>query len=112
MDRDRACLADILVACRDITAFIGEESKDEFLSSTLVISAVVRQLEIIGEATKRLSAAFREVHPEIPWKDMAGLRDRLIHAYDEVDLDLVWQIATRRVPDVRPQLEALLSDPK
>jgi uncharacterized protein with HEPN domain len=57
-------------------------------------SAIIRQLEIIGEATKHLSAAFRGNHPDIPWQKMAGMRDILIHAYDAVDLDEVWNAAT------------------
>jgi len=108
MDRDPACLADILIACAEITSFLGERSKDEFLADSQLTSAVIRQLEIIGEATKRLSIGFRDAHPELPWKDMAGMRDVLIHAYDEVDLDLVWDVATTKVPAVRESIARLL----
>jgi uncharacterized protein with HEPN domain len=68
--------------------------------------AVVRQLEVIGEATKRLSVPLREAHPEIPWRRIAGLRDVLIHDYMGVDIDAVWQATQRDVPD----LKRLLAD--
>ena len=108
MDRDPAYLADIVGACREIAKFIGECSRAEFLSNDMMMSAVVRQLEIVGEATKRLSKAFRDAHPQIPWRRMAGLRDVLIHLYDEVDLDLVWEIAAAEIPAIRETLECLL----
>ncbi len=108
MDRDPAYVADIVNACHEIASFLGQHSKDEFLSDPMAMSAVVRQLEIIGEATKRLSAAFRAKHAEISWKEMAGLRDVLIHLYDEVDWDLVWDIATTKVPVVGQTLARFL----
>ncbi|MBI1827487.1 MAG: DUF86 domain-containing protein [Planctomycetes bacterium] len=112
MDRDSVYLADIYVACREIASFLGKRSKDEFLADNQLSSAVVRQLEIVGEVTKRLSTAFRSAHPELPWKDMAGLRDVLIHQYDEVDLDLVWDIATVKAPEVGEIIAKLLPPPK
>jgi len=68
-------------------------------------SAVIWQLEIIGEATKRLSIPFRDNHPDIPWQKMAGMRDILIHAYDAVDLDEVWNAANQSIPRLIEQLE-------
>lgn len=108
MQRDAATLMDIVLACRDIGQFIHGLGQDEFTSSALVRTAVLRQLEIIGEATKRLSNDLREAHPGIPWKRMAGLRDRLIHAYDDIDLGKIWEIATIDVPRVCSMLEPLL----
>jgi uncharacterized protein with HEPN domain len=72
-------------------------------------SAVIRQLEIVGEATKRLSEPFRTNHPDIPWQKMAGMRDILIHAYDAVDLDEVWNASTRSIPQLIERLEPLVS---
>lgn len=67
--------------------------------------ALVRQIEVIGEATKLLSQATRDTHPGVPWKEMAGMRDRLIHGYFDVDLDIVWTAAALRIPEVLAKLE-------
>ena len=68
---------------------------------------MVREMEIIGEATKRISEGFRSAHPEIPWKKMAGMRDVLIHAYDEVDLDEVWNVSQNAIPELIAMIEPL-----
>ena len=108
MKRDLGGVADIVEAAQDIADFLKGVTEEEFLHNKFIRSAIIRQLEIIGEATKRLSATFRETHPSVPWKDMAGLRDRLIHAYDDLDLDRVWDAAANVLPKVRAQLEPLL----
>lgn len=112
MKRDLGCAADIVEAAKDIAGFLSGVTEEEFLRDKFVRSAIIRQLEIVGEATKRLSGTFREVHPGVPWKDMAGLRDRLIHAYDDLDLERVWDAAVNVLPGVRAYLERLLpTDP-
>ena len=68
---------------------------------------MVRQLEIIGEATKRLSKEFRVTNPNVPWLDMAGMRDILIHNYIDVDLDIVWKTASESIPDLEKLLQNL-----
>lgn len=83
-------------------------SKDEFLASETLQRAFVRSLEIIGEATKKLPDEFRTAHPDIDWRAMAGMRDRLIHGYFGVDYDLVWEVATEKVPELHNQLERIL----
>ena len=72
--------------------------------------AVIRNLEIIGEATKNLSAELRAKYPDLPWKGMAGVRDRLIHDYFGVNLDIVWQIVTAELPEVVVKVEAIKQD--
>lgn len=76
----------------------GEE---EFLASTLIQDAVIRNLEVIGEATKGLSPTFRASYPEIPWRNIAGMRDFLIHVYFGVKLDLVWQTVLTDIPPLK-----------
>ena len=70
--------------------------------------AFVRSLEIIGEATKQVPQPFREEHPELPWRLMAGMRDRLIHDYGGVDYEIVWQTIAEDVPDLLAKLKAIL----
>lgn len=70
---------------------------------------MVRQIEIMGEATKRLSDEFRNRHPDIPWRQMAGMRDILIHAYDHVDIEEVWRTATDSIPPLIRQIEQLIA---
>jgi len=72
--------------------------------------AVIRALEIIGEATKRLPMNVREQYPEIPWAGMAGMRDRIIHGYDTVDLQIVWDVVKQDIPAIKPQIQQLLAD--
>ncbi len=70
--------------------------------------AVIRRVEIIGEATRRLSLEFRAAHPDIPWQAMAGMRSRLIHDYDEVSLNLVWDVIQQDIPTLIAQVEPLI----
>jgi len=98
MWQDRATLLDMLRACRLILDFIGDMAQAEFLSDQKTQSAVLHQLLVLGEAAKRLSGEFRSSHQDIPWNKIAGMRDRLIHAYDEVDLDEVWRTVVSDIP--------------
>lgn len=104
MKDDLSNLEDVRIAAYRVSAFIDGVSRDEFLEDDLIQSAVIRQLEIMGEAVKRLSAEFRAEYPLIPWQQIAGLRDRLIHAYDDVNNERIWVIATENVPDLLKKL--------
>ena len=84
--------------------------RDEFGSQRPLQHSVVRCIEVIGEAASRLSPGFCKAHSDIPWQDMVGMRNRLIHAYFDLDMDLIWQTASRELPDLISRLEALLKE--
>ncbi len=106
--RNESYVVDILHAARLVQSFLLNVDRGAFDRDIMRQSAVVRQLEIIGEATKRLSNEFRDSQLEIPWRKMAGLRDVLIHAYQRVDIEEVWITATKFVPDLIRQIEPLV----
>ena len=81
---------------------------EAFLTDTKTQDAIIRNLEIIGEATKKLSEGLRAKYPDVPWKSMAAARDRLTHHYFGVNLDIVWQIVTAELPKVASQLEKII----
>lgn len=107
-DRDSATLLDITRAARLVVDFKGNLSKDDFLQDQKTQSAVLHQLMIMGEAVKRLSPEFREAWANIPWSLMAGMRDNLIHEYDDVDLDEVWKTVEADIPALLATLTPLL----
>lgn len=107
--RDAATLWDIRNACRNAIEFVGDMSQDDFRADKKTHYAVIAQIEIIGEATKRLSMDFREAHAAIPWRKIAGMRDFLIHLYDEVDLEEVWNTTTESIPELLAYIELQLS---
>lgn len=110
MKTDEVYLRHILDAAARIARYtVG--GHEEFLRETHWQDATIRQLEIIGEATKRLSVTLRDAHPQVPWRKIAGLRDVLIHDYLSVDIEAVWQIAEREVPQLRREVEGILASP-
>jgi len=109
--RDRSYLLDILEAGDLASGFLKGIDRTAFDQSPLLQSAVIRQLEVIGEATKRLSEEFRAKHPDVPWRNLAGMRDILIHAYNHVDIDQVWLAAKDSLPGIVDAIRALMSHP-
>ena len=91
-------LADIEDSADKISRYVYSMTFDEFCDDSKTVDAVVRNLEVIGEATKNISEFLKSQHSEIAWRGMAGLRDRLIHNYFGVDVEIVWKIAVDEVP--------------
>ena len=108
MSRDDATLLDLLKAARLVVKFKGKLAKKVFLRDVKTQSAILHQLLVIGEAVKRLSEDFRAEHSEMPWTRIAGMRDKLIHQYDAVDLDEVWKTVTKDVGPLISFLERLV----
>lgn len=106
--RDQSYLLDIFDSARFAEEFVAGIARDSFLGDRMRQSAVIRELAIIGEAVKKVSMEFRAAHPEIPWGDMAGMRDILVHDYRGVSLKTVWLAATESVPALIEALEPLI----
>ncbi|MFN3331936.1 MAG: DUF86 domain-containing protein [Caldilinea sp.] len=101
-------LKDILGAIESIERFIAGMDLESFQTDDKTTSAVVRKLEIIGEAVKQIPDEIRQKHANIPWKEMAGMRDKLIHFYFGVDYHLVWKAITERLPQVKQEIQKAL----
>ncbi|MEW5907631.1 MAG: DUF86 domain-containing protein [Patescibacteria group bacterium] len=112
MKKDKAYLKHILDAIADIKKFTEDISEEKFYEDKEKQYAALRGLEIIGEATKNLSRELRAKNPEIPWKDIAGMRDKLIHEYFGVNLELVWETIKDRLPKLKKQISEILSNLK
>lgn len=107
MDRDVGSLLDILESARTIRAYVAGMTRQDFLRDTQVQDAVIRRLEIIGEAAGRISPEFRAAHPEIQWSEIRGMRNQMIHGYDNVDVDIVWDTVERDIPHLIQIIESL-----
>jgi uncharacterized protein with HEPN domain len=99
---------DILEAIRKIKSYVKGVDKEEFLKNEMLMDAVLRNLEIIGEASSRLTASFRNEHSDIEWRKIIGMRNRVIHAYDIVDHEIVWYVVRHDLPEVQKRLKKLI----
>ena len=109
MKDDRVYLQHILDAIAKIETYTAD-GREAFSRSTMIQDAVIRNFEIIGEATKRLSAQLRAQHPEVPWRVIAGFRDVLIHEYEGIEVNEVWNVIARDLPELKAKLEAMLRE--
>ena len=98
-------LDDIITAISDTEEFIHGMSYETFAADKKTINAVIRCLEVLGEAAKHIPTSFRKKHPDLPWSKMAGMRDVLVHDYMGVDLKTVWKVAQERLPELKPLLK-------
>ena len=114
MPADPQHLVDILVAARLILTYVSGKTQETFLADPQCQDAVIRRLEIIGEASRRVSPETRARFPELDWKDLIAMRNFMIHEYDEVDLTLVWDTIQNQVPRIIRLIEPwfpLAADP-
>lgn len=100
-------LKDISEAISDIANFVEGLSFKDFTADKKTTNAVIRSLEVLGEATKNIPMPMRDQHPDIPWSQMAGMRDVLIHNYMGVDLMTVWKVIKERLPDLQSKIEKI-----
>lgn len=106
--RDRHSLRHMLDHSREAHSLIEGKTHDAVDTDRLLNLALVRLLEIVGEAANRISPRLRSQHPEVSWPDIVSLRNRLIHGYDEIDLDILWQILAQDLPPLIEQLDDLI----
>jgi uncharacterized protein with HEPN domain len=111
MSRDSASLLDIINAAKRVLLFAKGLDKSALANNEEKQSAILYQIIVIGEATKRLSLEFRAQHPKIPWKDIAGMRDILAHQYDRVNLNTLWDAIQTDVPELLSMIEPLFPQP-
>ena len=106
---DSIYLDHILQSISKISGFIENLTFEDFRDNKLVPDATIRNLEIIGEATKNLSAGFRQKYSQVKWKKIAGMRDKLIHHYMGVDFRAVWQVLIKDLPELENQIKSIIS---
>jgi uncharacterized protein with HEPN domain len=107
---DSVYLSHILDSISQIEEYTESLSKEEFLAKRLVQDGTIRQIEIIGEAIKNVSEPLKERYSHIPWKEIAGMRDKLIHNYFGVDIDAVWDVVKKDIPILKDEIQKVMED--
>ena len=111
MSRDpRLYLDDILESCRKVGRYVQGLSKDEAMGNELIVDAVLRNLMVIGEAAKKLPAAWKETYSEIEWRKIAGLRDVVAHEYFQLDEDILWDVVSHKLPQLERVVARMLRE--
>lgn len=108
MRRDEALLLDMLLAARRIRQFVEDLTERDFFESDITQSAVMREVIVIGEAAGRVSQEVQHSHPEIAWREIVGLRNRVVHQYFRINLVALWEASLRDIPHLIRQLEPLI----
>jgi uncharacterized protein with HEPN domain len=106
----RDYLHDILESVDDVESFVEGMSFEEFIKDRKTKNAVMRSIEVIGEASRQLPVALREKYSEVPWKEIIGMRDKLIHGYSGIDYETVWKAAKEDVPSLKKLIQKILRD--
>jgi uncharacterized protein with HEPN domain len=107
MSRDLESLIDIKNATQRIKRYVDGISRLELEANDEKLSAILYQITIIGEATKRLSSEFRTQHPKVPWREMAEMRDVIVHEYDQLDLEVIWDVVSHKLDELLSLIEHL-----
>jgi len=107
---DTTSLRQMLDHAAEALAFARGRTRDDLSADRTLQLVVTRLLEVLGEAARRVSEAARSAHPEVPWREIVGLRNRLIHGYDYIDFDLLWDIIEHDLPRLVAQLQAILDE--
>ena len=105
---EKLFVQDIVIFCEHIAEYTDGVDKEGFLANRMLQDALVRKIEIIGEAVKNISTQTREKYPNIAWKEIAGMRDKIAHGYFNVDLDIVWKTVTQFIPKLKPEIDKIL----
>ena len=104
----RDYLQDILNAINDLESFVDDITYEQFIEDRKTLNAVVRSIEVIGEASKNIPKTFQAKYKELPWRQMAGMRDKLIHAYFGIDTETLWKAAKQNIPALKKSIEKML----
>lgn len=111
MKRDyRLYIKDILDAIQKIEDFVGNISFEEFVEDDKTSSACIRKLEIVGEASKNIPQDLKEKYPHLPWREMAGMRDKIVHFYFGVDYEIVWKVIKERLPEIKTEMSRIIEE--
>lgn len=110
MSRDFSYLKDILDSAKNAVLYLSETSFDKFINDEILQDAVIRRIEIVGEASARVSEKTQNELPDLPWREMKGMRNLLIHEYDAIDLEEVWNTVKNELPKLIEQIELILNN--
>ena len=106
----RDYLQDILDAVNDIERFVADMSYEQFIKDKKTLNAVVRSIEVIGEASKRLPLSLKAKNSELPWREITGMRDKLIHAYFGMDTETIWKTVKENIPQLKQTIKKMAKD--
>ena len=101
---------DILMSINEIIEFTKGMNFEQLKADKKTLNAIIRSIEVIGEATKNIPTLIRKRHPSIPWKKMAGMRDKLIHEYFGVDIEILWRVIQEDIPSIKPVIKQMLEE--
>lgn len=105
---DQTLLRHMLDSAREAQAFVEGKSRDDLSSDRLLALGVVKAIEVVGEAARGVSHTMQAAHPDVAWREIVGMRNRLVHDYTEINFDIVWQVATTDLPMLVRQLEHIV----